>query len=139
MGFKKKGEQLSILACRCPRERPYAKWKKSDVIDPLEIQELAAIGCSQRTISELYGMNIQTLQLRYIDEYKYGRAIWKKIHHRKQTDLAMAGNVPLLIHFARTVLGQKESEDEPTNKPQAIDMLQQIAEASQKMVKDEST
>jgi hypothetical protein len=82
--------------------------------DPEMIRALAAVGCTVYEIANQCGFseqNFHDLKKKYpeiqeaIDQ---GKAELHKSLRKKQIDVAMEGNVPMLIHLGKTQLGQSE-------------------------------
>jgi hypothetical protein len=82
--------------------------------DPELIRALAAVGCTVYEIANQCGFseqNFHDLKKKYpeiqeaIDQ---GKSELHKSLRKKQIDIAMEGNVPMLIHLGKTQLGQSE-------------------------------
>jgi hypothetical protein len=82
--------------------------------DPELIRALAAVGCTVYEIANQCGFseqNFHDLKKKYpeiqeaIDQ---GKSELHKSLRKKQVDIAMEGNVPMLIHLGKTQLGQSE-------------------------------
>lgn len=78
------------------------------VLDAEGVAKLAAIGCSINTIAEFYNVSVQTIMENFHNAYQDGyQAVSSRIRS-KQVELALNGNVPMLIHLGKTMLKQKE-------------------------------
>lgn len=82
--------------------------------DLKQIESLASVGCTQNEIAALCGYsqgNFHDLKKNHPDIQEAldrGRSNLHKSLRRKQVDLALDGNVPMLIHLGKTQLGQSE-------------------------------
>lgn len=81
------------------------------VIDPDQVQKLAAIDCSVAEIGAVLGCSADTLQRRYAAAIEKGRQEGCASLKRKQFELAMAGNATMLIWLGKQRLGQKDRQD----------------------------
>jgi len=89
---------------------PVGRDKK--VIDPLDIEKLAALSATDREIAEFVGINEDTLRYNFKDQMAKGRAEVKISLRRAQIDLALKGNAVMLIWLGKNILGQT---DNPVN------------------------
>jgi hypothetical protein len=89
-------------------------------IDPADIQNLAAVGCSVEEIAALITpiervieskfINHKTVERRFGPALKKGRAIMKGQLRSKLFERAMAGDTAILIFLAKTILGLREKK-----------------------------
>lgn len=77
-------------------------------IDPNQVKELASIQCSYAEMAAVLGCNESTLTRRFAQAIKEGRECGKVSLKRKQYDVAMSGNVSMLIWLGKILLGQSE-------------------------------
>jgi transcription initiation factor TFIIIB Brf1 subunit/transcription initiation factor TFIIB len=82
--------------------------KKID-ISGKEVEKLASYGLTNTEIAEFFGVNESTIRRRFADFLTKGRATAKMKLRRKQMQVALAGNVSMLIWLGKQILGQKES------------------------------
>ena len=99
--------------------RPRAK------LDPAEIEKLASIGATQREIAAWFKISKPTVERhlrnpRLREMFERGHAAFDLSIRRKQAELAMAGNVTMLIWLGKQRLGQRDEiavSDESTPIP----------------------
>lgn len=84
--------------------------KKLD-IDPNQVQLLASAFCTNEEIAAKLGCSPDTLTRRFADPLKRGRDSAKASLRAKQFQLAMKGNVTLLIWLGKQYLGQRDKAD----------------------------
>jgi DNA-binding CsgD family transcriptional regulator len=84
-----------------------ARPKKYD-IDPEEVIKLAGYGCSQRDIADFYGCDESLISKNYSSIFTKARAEMKNGLRSKQINVAMGGNVTMLIWLGKQILGQSE-------------------------------
>lgn len=81
------------------------------------VKKLCAIFCTSAEISNILGISVDTLERRIKKEYKMGwkeffekySAEGKKSLRAKQFEMAMKGNVTMLIWLGKQYLNQKET------------------------------
>lgn len=83
-------------------------------IDPETVRELASIDCSYEEMAAVLKCDPSTLTRRFAQAIKSGRDNGKASLKRKQYEVAMAGNVTMLIWLGKIRLGQKEEKDPVT-------------------------
>lgn len=77
-------------------------------IDVELLKKAAAIHCTWHEICSLVGASRRTLEDRFSHIIEEARSNGKMSLRRKQFQMALDGNVPLLIWLGKTVLGQSE-------------------------------
>lgn len=77
-------------------------------IDPLAVFELARIGCSLEEMSNVLQCDATTLGRRFRREVERGQAEMKVSLRRKQFEVALQGNVAMLIFLGKALLGQSD-------------------------------
>lgn len=80
-------------------------------LDESQIFELAAINCSMAEIASVMDCSPDTLQRRYAAVIEKGRDKCKMSLKRKQFEIAMGGNVTMLIWLGKIVLDQVEKRE----------------------------
>lgn len=83
-------------------------------IDVEQVRKLAAIHCTNEEIASIVGCSKDTLERRCAAILKDGRAAGKMSLKRKQYELAMSGNVTMLIWLGKILLGQREENSAVT-------------------------
>lgn len=80
-------------------------------IDETQVEAMASIGCSVDEMASILGCSARTLQRRFVTPIERGRARLNRSLRRKQVDLALNGNVTMLIWLGKQMLGQREKTD----------------------------
>lgn len=80
-------------------------------INHLLVERLAAIGCTDEEIAAVCGVGEATIQRRARAALDRGRARLRRCLRRKQVQLALRGNVNLLIWLGKQYLGQGDRQD----------------------------
>lgn len=97
-------------------------------IDPEQVRKLAAIQCSLEEMASILGCSHDTLERRFASVIKDGRNNGKMSLKRKQYEVAMTGNVGMLIWLGKQYLGQSDkSEIDIGDKPIKLDYDDQKA------------
>ena len=90
---------------------PVGRDKK--VIDPDEVEKLAALGCKDREIADFFGVKEDTLRYNFTDQLIKGREHMKITLRRAMLDNACRNmNAAVQIFLAKNLLGM---QDTPTN------------------------
>jgi len=82
------------------------------IVNPDEIYNLAAIGCTDSEIARWFDLQESTLKYNFSDILAKGREDVKMTLRRAQLQLALSGNATMLIWLGKNMLGQ---QDNPTN------------------------
>lgn len=77
-------------------------------INPDEVERLASIGCTLEEMALVLGCSISTLERRFDEVIKRGRAHLKSSIRRMQLEAARNGNVTMLIWLGKQLLGQRD-------------------------------
>jgi len=94
-------------------------------IDGSKVEAMAAIGCTEQEIAIVLGCHVVTLSKRFAKQYHKGRDNLKLRLRKKQIDVALAGNIVMLIFLGKQYLGQSDKQEligDPT-KPVTIRVL----------------
>lgn len=83
--------------------------RDSKIVPPQEVEDLAAIGCNNKEISDWFGIDDSTLSYNFKQELEKGRANLKQSLRRAQLKLALTGNAVMLIWLGKNILGQTDS------------------------------
>jgi len=86
--------------------------KKRIKIDGKEVQKLASYGLNNTEIAEFYNVSEGTIRKQYSEFLTKGRSNVKMRLKKKQIDVAMKGNVSMLIWLGKQYLGQSEKAEE---------------------------
>ncbi len=81
---------------------------KKILTDEEQIEKLASYGLTNTEISEVLGYDDTTLKRKFENFLTKGRGILKKRLKKKQIEVAMQGNVVMLIWLGKQYLGQAE-------------------------------
>jgi hypothetical protein len=82
-------------------------------IDEKKVEQLSAIGCSEKEIGLLVGCSDYLLERRFAGALKRGRASRNHNLRKLQYEAAKAGNVTMQIWLGKQWLGQKDKPEEP--------------------------
>ena len=80
-------------------------------ISPRQVLALAKIGCSQEEMGQVLGVSPDTITRNYAEPYKRGIATLKQSLRRKQVNLALRGNVTMLIWLGKQWLDQSDKRE----------------------------
>ncbi len=80
-------------------------------IDAEQVKRLAAINCSHAEIGAVLGCSADTLERRFRAEIDAGRAHMRVSLKRKQYEMAMGGNITMLIWLGKQYLDQSDKND----------------------------
>ena len=76
-----------------------------------EMEELARIQCTQEEIADYFGCSVDTLHRHFAEFLKRGKNRGRIKIRKKQFDLAVQGNVTMLVWLGKQFLGQQEKPD----------------------------
>lgn len=96
--------------------RPYKE------INCEQVRKLAAIGCTDVEIGNIVGCSHDTLTKRFRAELDDGRANGKASLRRKQWEVALSGNVTMLIWLGKQVLGQADKQSTNTENVSTVNI-----------------
>jgi hypothetical protein len=77
-------------------------------VDPEMVKKLASLGCTTKDIGDVVGCSDQTLTRRFSEELSIGRANLRNRLRAKQIEVAMSGNVSMLIWLGKQLLDQSD-------------------------------
>lgn len=102
---------------------PVGRDKK--VIDPEEVEKLAALGCRDNEIANFFGVKEDTLRYNFADNLIKGREQMKITLRRAMLDNACRNmNAAVQIFLAKNILGMSDSPvDSEANQPLPWDSL----------------
>ena len=80
-------------------------------IDAKQVELLAGCGCTVEEIAAKLDCTRETIYARFSDSLKKGRAVGKSSLRGKQFEMAMRGNVPMLIWLGKQMLNQRDQLD----------------------------
>ena len=80
-------------------------------INPQQVTRLARIGCSIDEIATVLDVSRHTLSRRFATEFIKGRENLKMRLRRKQINVALGGNIAMLIWLGKQYLGQSEKQE----------------------------
>jgi len=82
--------------------------RKEIEIDSEQIEALASYGCNVREMADFFKCDESTIRKRFKAEIAAGISDGKIRLRQKQFDIAMAGNVSMLIWLGKQMLGQSD-------------------------------
>jgi len=80
-------------------------------IDAKKVEVLASYGCTNTEIAAFFECNETTIRKRFSEYLTKGRESGKIRLRKKQFEVAMSGNVSMLIWLGKQVLGQTDKQD----------------------------
>ena len=80
-------------------------------IKPEEVEALASYGCTNTEIASFFSCNETTIRKRFSENLIKGREGGKIRLRKKQFEVAMKGNVSMLIWLGKQTLGQKDQQE----------------------------
>jgi predicted transcriptional regulator len=80
-------------------------------VDTDFIERLASIGCTVKEIATAVNISVDTMDRNYAEFVDKGRERGKTSLRKKQFELALNGNVTMLIWLGKQVLGQKDKQE----------------------------
>ena len=83
--------------------------RNKQIIDPKQVETYAQLGCKDTEIGDLLNVNDDTLRFNFKEELRKGRANLKQSLRRKQLEVALDGNVTMLIFLGKNLLGQSDA------------------------------
>ena len=81
-------------------------------IDPGTVERLASINCSNAEIAAVIGCHVRTIERQFPEQIAKGRLTGKASLKRKMWEVAMAGNVPMMMWLSKIMLGYREDMKE---------------------------
>lgn len=96
-------------------------------IDERQVKELASIQCTMIEMAAVLDCSVDTLERRFADVIKNAREMGKASLKRKQFQVAMSGNVGMLIWLGKILLGQKDLVEHTVKAAQSEETKMQIA------------
>ena len=85
---------------------------KKEIQIEKQVEKLASYGLTNKEISEALGYDDSTLKRKFENFLTKGKANLKQRLKRKQIEVALAGNVSMLIWLGKNYLGQADKIDE---------------------------
>ena len=85
---------------------------KKEIPIEKQVEKLASYGLTNKEIAEALGYDDSTLKRKFENFLTKGKANLKQRLKRKQVDVALAGNVSMLIWLGKNYLGQADKLDE---------------------------
>jgi hypothetical protein len=80
-------------------------------IDAKLVENMASWGCKTIEIANYFGVSVATIDRRFVEELVKGRANLQMSLRRKQIDIALKGNVTMLIWLGKQMLDQKDKHE----------------------------
>lgn len=85
---------------------------KKEIPIEKQVEKLASYGLTNKEISEALGYDDTTLKRKFENFLTKGKANLRQRLKRKQIDVALGGNVSMLIWLGKQYLGQADKLDE---------------------------
>ncbi len=93
------------------------------------IEDLASMNCSIAEIAAVVGVDRSTLHRRYATLIEKGRECGKSSLKKKMFDVAIKGNVTMLIWMSKQMLGYKEPERDRSKDEEELSDLRKKLQA----------
>jgi DNA-binding XRE family transcriptional regulator len=97
------------------------------VIDESLLRKLAVIHCTQDEMASVLGVSTDTLQRRFAAQIKSGRDEGKMSLRRKMWEMALNGNVSLLIWLSKNELGMTDKVEEKREVQATVQQIEYVA------------
>ena len=85
------------------------------IIPPDEVEKLALLHRTNKEIAEFFGIAVKTLEYNFADLIQKARMTTKQRLRRGQLEVALKGNVPMLIWLGKNILGQQDQPVDTDN------------------------
>jgi hypothetical protein len=82
---------------------------RKQIIPPDEVEKLALLHCTNKEIAEFFGITVKTLEYNFAEKIQKARNVTKQRLRRAQLEVALKGNVPMLIWLGKNILSQSDS------------------------------
>jgi len=96
-------------------------------VDENLLRKLAAIHCNQDEMASILGVSVDTLQRRFAAQIKASRDEGKMSLRRKMWEMALNGNVSLLIWLSKNELGMSDRVEEKTEVKAQVQQIEYVA------------
>lgn len=84
-------------------------------VDENLLRKLAAIHCNQDEMASVLGVSVDTLHRRFAEQIKDARNEGKMSLRRKMWEMALGGNVTILIWLSKNELGMTDKIEQKTD------------------------
>lgn len=93
------------------KKKAVGRPSKVEKIDPKQVENLAALMCTLEEMAAWFNVDKSQISRNFATEIAKGRERGKTSIRKKQFDVAMNGNVTMLIWLGKQYLGQKETNE----------------------------
>lgn len=97
-------------------------------VDEALLRKLAVIHCNQEEMASVLGVSVDTLQRRFAAQIKDGRAEGKMSLRRKMWEMALGGNVSLLIWLSKNELGMSDKVEQKQEVKAEVQQIEYVAQ-----------
>jgi len=80
-------------------------------INPDQVAALASIGCTEIEVATVLDCSAKTIHRRFVQHFLQGKANLKTKLRKKQVEMALAGNVSLLMWLGKQYLDQTDKQE----------------------------
>lgn len=80
-------------------------------INPEQVTALASIGCTEIEVATVLDCSAKTIHRRFVHNFQQGKANLKTKLRKKQVEMALAGNVSLLMWLGKQYLDQADKQE----------------------------
>jgi hypothetical protein len=104
-----KKQPAKKAAKKAATKAPAKTGRPQAAIEPRLVEQLASIGCTVQEIAAACSCHVDTLRDRFSKEIEKGRENGKTRLRKKQIEIALGGNVTMLIFLGKNMLGQSDA------------------------------
>ncbi len=80
-------------------------------INPEQVAALASIGCTEIEVGTVLNCSAKTIHRRFVHYFQQGKANLRTKLRKKQVEMALAGNVSLLVWLGKQYLEQADKQE----------------------------
>ena len=106
------------------------------IIDPKQVEDLAAYGCTYAEIGAVVGCDKATISRRFATEVAKGHDNLRMSIRRMQVQAANKGNIVMMIWLGKQYLGQQDKQHVETKDDTRAEAARDIATIRQELQKD---
>ena len=107
---KEAEDEAETLEDEIEQDRPLTfAHRRTKAIDTEQLIKLCVIGCNDTEIAIYFGVSQSTISTRFRASLQKGRELRRRLLRQRQTEVALAGNVGMLIWLGKQELGQRDN------------------------------
>lgn len=105
-------------------------------IDPRQVEALAEINCTEEEIAYVMGCSVDTLDRRFAEAIKRGRAQGRCSLKRMMWSKCKEGNIGMMIWLSKQILGYRDRFEHSIEDLKRIQIMKQIEAESNLKIED---